>query len=431
MTSRAVFFAGTPRRRLGGALLVLLFAEAARAADAPPAQAGLPDTVTLTDVLTKAKSASARLAADRALVAIVEGEREGAGVYPNPSLAYSNATVANGANLLGGSQHTATVQVPVHVGGQRGTRIRAADARVNVARDEADAAEAELMAQARGLFTTLLVQQSLVTTLEATQDDLRSIRKSVGARAEAGFKSHYDVMRLDAELAVFGAQVEEARSTSMAISGALASLLGIPAWHPQAVGEPAPLRVTLEMPALWDEARARHPLLKRAQASEVAAHASLAVAYAERWPDLVFSAGAMVTTNEYSLAPIVGLAWTLPVFDRNQGTIAASLAGERAAALQTRAAEIELYNTLDTAVRVLHGRLSQLDGFERDVLARLPELRQLAEVAYRNGQATILELLDAIRTQNEQRVFHLSLIGSVMQAEIDVLKASGKVEWIP
>jgi outer membrane protein TolC len=55
----------------------------------------------------------------------------------------------------------------------------------------------------------------------------------------------------------------------------------------------------------------------------------------------------------------------------------------------------------------------------------------MAEVAYRNGQATILDLLDTVRTQNDQRAFHLSLIGSVMQAEIDVLKASGKVEWVP
>ena len=65
------------------------------------------------------------------------------------------------------------------------------------------------------------------------------------------------------------------------------------------------------------------------------------------------------------------------------------------------------------------------------MLARLPELREMAEVAYRSGQATILDLLDTIRTQNEQRAFRLSLMGSVMQAEIDVLKACGKVEWMP
>ena len=104
---------------------------------------------------------------------------------------------------------------------------------------------------------------------------------------------------------------------------------------------------------------------------------------------------------------------------------------EHAAAMQTTANEAAMHSNLETAIHVLRDRSAQLDRFEKGVLVKLPELRQLAEVAYRNGQATILDLLDTFRTESERRATHLALIEAVMQAEVDVLAASGNVEWHP
>jgi outer membrane protein, heavy metal efflux system len=397
----------------------------------PPSHAPLPDDLTLSDLLAKAKTVSAKLKVERAHIAVAAAQKQAASIYPNPSLSYISAMNASGSNLIGGTQHTAMLNQPLLVGGQRGSRQQEAAARLDVARDTYEVATEEMLADARRLFVTLLVKQELVKTLTATQADLSAIRKSIEARAEAGFKSRYDVMRLDSELAAFSAQVDGAKTDCMQVSGELASLLGIPDWHPRAVGEAAPAMVPADFRSLWKDARKGHPVIKAARASEVDTRRALDVAYSERWPDLVVSVGSVVTTSEYSFAPMVGLSWTFPVFDRNQGAVAKAAADQSAAELETHAAEVEIYNDLDTAIRVLNDRSQQLATFEKNVLAQLPELRQLAEFAYRNGQATILDLLDTFRTENERRAFHLSLVESVMQAEVNVLAAWGRVEWQP
>jgi len=398
---------------------------------AEAADRGVDEGITLRELFVRARRRSTVLDAARADVGVAEALRAWASVYPNPTVSYTNTTLLGGTNTTNGAQHSLTLTQPLYVGGQMGARYSSAEAGIDAARRQYRATESDLLAQARRLFVTLLVAQERVRLLESMKHDLMSVRETVKIRAEAGFKSRYDVQRIEAELAELTSRIEEANAACVATSGELASTLAIRDWRPRAVGEVAPLGVSTEVDELWRWGRAHHPGILAARAEQTAAVASTDVARAESWPDLALTAGAVMTTNDYSVAGIFGISWALPVFDRNQAVIGQAVATEHATALRANVAETKARGELQTSVDVLARRKADLARFQTEVIAGLPELRDLAQTAYRYGQATVLDLLDTFRTESDRRQAYLDKIEAVMQAEIDVLVAAGNVTWLP
>jgi len=91
----------------------------------------------------------------------------------------------------------------------------------------------------------------------------------------------------------------------------------------------------------------------------------------------------------------------------------------------------EMHAELDRATAVLAERNIALSHFRKDILARTPDLQQMAEDAYVTGQASILELIDAIETRYELQLMHHELLEQVIHAEVDVLHVLGRVEEAP
>jgi outer membrane protein TolC len=59
---------------------------------------------------------------------------------------------------------------------------------------------------------------------------------------------------------------------------------------------------------------------------------------------------------------------------------------------------------------------------------RAPNLRAMAQEAYRSGARDILALLDSTRSELDLALLQLALTAAVVDAEIDVLVAQGNVE---
>jgi cobalt-zinc-cadmium efflux system outer membrane protein len=107
---------------------------------------------------------------------------------------------------------------------------------------------------------------------------------------------------------------------------------------------------------------------------------------------------------------MAGLSVPLPVFDPNRGEIVRASAERDAAALdlaaQERTALAELNGAYDAA-RLLTERTALLargsDG-RPPFLARADEARRIALGAYREGAASLLQVIDAARAWNEARL---------------------------
>ncbi len=66
--------------------------------------------------------------------------------------------------------------------------------------------------------------------------------------------------------------------------------------------------------------------------------------------------------------------------------------------------------------------------FEQEILAKMSSLQQMAEDSYRGGQSQLSDLLDATRARFEVKLTHVGMREAVIQAEIDVLAVSGRIE---
>ena len=122
------------------------------------------------------------------------------------------------------------------------------------------------------------------------------------------------------------------------------------------------------------------------------------LAKAQGVPDLTLAAGAKYLRESDDLGAVFGVGIPLPLFDRNQGNVLAARAElartltlQRAAGVTARTAVAVAYEELAAA----HEEASML----RDEL--IPAARRTYDAvreAYRQGQASTLEVLDAQRT---------------------------------
>lgn len=91
----------------------------------------------------------------------------------------------------------------------------------------------------------------------------------------------------------------------------------------------------------------------------------------------------------------------LPVFDRNQGEIQRAKVGRRQVEARLAAFRLELDAEVGRAVATYRAARDRLDVFESGALEDARQVRDAAEYAYRRGEASFLEFLDAQRAFNE------------------------------
>jgi cobalt-zinc-cadmium efflux system outer membrane protein len=323
------------------------------------------------------------------------------------------------------TQHQVVLEQPLLVFHQRQVRVAAAD--LNVHAEEARVAEtlAQRRLTARQAFATLVSRQEQHRVVQESLSDLERVVLVVRGRAEAGERSRYDVMRIDTETELLRAQATNAQADVEEASGQLATLLGLPRWFPRAAGSLTPGDVPTDVPRLWETAQARRPSLIAIRQEQAAARGGLFLAQRERLPVPAVSGGAQLTNDVTGQSVFFGLSMPLALFDRNQGAIAKANAQVAASQRAAEAEMAEVRADIERAAAVLLKRREALTRLESEVVQRTPMLRAMAEDAYREGNADILELLDAMRSLKDIQLSHVQQLEATKLAEEAVVAAAG------
>lgn len=387
----------------------------------------LPQRVTIAQLLEIVREKSPRFAALRVPIEAAKADVVGAGILPNPRVTYGRYDLVSRRNTMydGNVQQEVTLEIPVLIAGQRSARRTAAERRLEATEAGVEADFAGLAYEVWRLFVKLLAGQERVAVLRDAANDIERLRAIVAGREEAGSASPYDVLRIGIEGKSLDARLESARNELVATAGDMGSLLGLPGWQPEAVGKLAPLGVPTDLASLWDEAERRNPELEAARRQQLAADAGLDRARRERWPTPSLLVGSAFTERPYGMASFVGVSVELPLFDRGQGGMARASVEKQAASLEQQLIVSRTRAELERALELLARRRDSRMKFEREVVDKLPSLKQMGESAYRLGKGTLLELLDASRSRTQIRIDHLDLLEAETVAELDALKASG------
>jgi len=410
------------------AIVMLLFSSSLAFSEEQMKSQALPNEVSIRQLLQLVREKSPRYAVARSQIEMSQAEVVAADVLPNPKASYGRYDQAGGrrnTQFDGPSQQNITVEVPLLLAGQRGARKDAAERRVEVAEADVETQYNRLIRETWRLFVQLLAGQQRVAMLEDASRELKRLQTIIVGKEQAGTASRYDVMRITQEVQSLKARLENAYTDNAGVVGELGVLLGFPNWKPQAKGVLAPIGITADVNTLWLQAEQNNPELESARRQAIAADSGLERARRERWPVPSLLLGTAFTDQPYGNTTYAGVSVDLPIFDRGQGGMARASAEKHAALLKRELLLSATRQELERAVAVLARRRATLAEFDRDVLAPLPSLKQMAENAYRFGKTGLLELLDSSRSGTEIKLNHLELVVAEIEAELDTLMASG------
>jgi cobalt-zinc-cadmium efflux system outer membrane protein len=395
---------------------------AAHAADAPPP----PAETTWADVLRLAREATPRLDVERGSVAMAAADRRTAGELANPSLTLGREKpTGGGATLFDGDRvDSVGLEMPLKAPGLRSARIRSADHSLSAARFQAQAHVNTLAADAGEAFIELMLAQRQVDVLASAEKELNVLHNVVEARQQNGVSSQYDLLRLNVEMANWHGRLHEAQTDVLERQARLATLLGFSAWQPVAVGDLRALAEQLRPDeAIFDVTT--HPALKAATAEQASAESRVQLAERERLPEISLDIDKNRTTAPFGASRHIGVTVEVPIMNRRQGALDHARAEADAAAAERRITEAELRTDLTRSTSIAAERQRVLEQFDAQVTGHLPELKDMAEVAYRVGNTPMVELLDAARTRYEAQLQHTQLEAELVVARLEAAAARG------
>lgn len=328
---------------------------------------------------------------------LADAEAQIARAYPNPELEISGGPWRSRLGASAGNSTAYGVTQPIDLPSVRAARIGAAAAGMESAAALAQSVRLAIGYQARKAYFDLLRRQEDERIARENVELLRQIRDRVLRRVEVGEAPRFELVRAEAEalvaenaLAASILRVEEARSSLRRLTANT-----LPPRFAVTGAEP-------ELPAM--------PLLTELQPGMIAAHPSLRALFAEReraqrllqqeralsgpQPALRFGE----TRDPEMRATMVGVTLSIPLWNRREGQIAQARAGIDLVSAQLEQQRVQLLRELDSAYARLSIAQRQIGTFEAGLLRSAGIALQAAEAAYRFGERSFLEVLDAQRT---------------------------------
>lgn len=342
-----------------------------------------------------------------------------AGLWPNPSVGWERSrTGGMGADS---TESTLVLSQTLDVSGRRGLRREAAESRLGAARYGGKEREATLVADVRRRFGEALHRDRTRAALEDWRRRIESASQTVARLAKAGEVSGYDRRRLEREARSAAARAAGTAADSARLRYALAGVTG-DASTPvggSLLPDDAPPLESLRS-AITDR-----PDLARLDEQANAYDREVAAAHRGWIPDVTVEIGRkrVAEAGGSDHGPVVGVSIPIPLFDR--GNAAAGRAQAQSSMLRAEhtlarsAAEAEL-DGLWRQARELRRVAAE---FRAQTQPESRELSRIAETAYRAGEGSLLELLDAYRSEldTELTALDLELRARTARIELDLL----------
>ena len=402
-----------------GAVNAADLASGAEAVTSPVAAPVAP--VTLQEYLRLVVQNQPALAAERMQTALAKADSRTASAFPNPAAHYSSK---RGEKEWG-------VEQPIPIFGQRGMRMENAKLGEKAAVANADVAVAVTMSDAAHAFNELLVAQQRYKVWQGAQDELNKAGYIVKGQIEAGTRSRYDGARLNLQQAQMSMQVSKAQAALKDAASRVASIAAMPQWQVRVDGslQASELRHAPAYGPLWETAQTRLPVLRAAQAELDRARQKIKLEQREALPTPTFGVARIRNSVDGSFNQ-VGVNVEIPLFDRRQGAIDRAKVEADQAELRRDAAVLAAQSELQRSLQQLQLRRTAVRDYEKEGLAQIAPLHQMAQDAYKLGKGTILELIDALGSITEHRLEHLELVKDMLDAEWEVRLASGDLPQI-
>jgi outer membrane protein TolC len=368
------------------------------------------------DAVTYALSHRPELRAASDRISVSERLRSQAGLIPNPRFLFRKEDLrTDHFNFGENSQSYWEGEQLLETSGKRGGRIAIAQQGIDQSRLRAELERRQIVLNVLESYWKAKAAQSLAALYAQDADYFRLVIEYHEARFHEGKIAEVDLLRVRLQGEQIRAAAANARLDSQKALLALAQEMNAASNSAWVLSEDfESLEVPTRLPTGTDAVSLRTEGLL-AQQAIAGAEAQTRLAKANGRPDLLFTGG---YKRDVAIdTPVAGVQFDLPLFNRNQGAVAAARADEDAARESYQATRNRLAGELALAQREYEMRREQYLQTFKPLREEAIEISNISRAAYQAGGLDLLRLLDAERARVDAELsyvralegFHLSV----------------------
>jgi cobalt-zinc-cadmium efflux system outer membrane protein len=373
-------------------------------------------TFDLDHIINLALERNPTIAGAQSVIEQNEGRRIEAGAYPNPTIGAQTANAAlrdptNGTRL---TEYSMSVHQTVEWPGMRAARQDAATAGLAGATVGLDEAKLNLIAEVKGLFYELLLAERTVDLLQQNLEIVQEVARIVKARVRSGEGPQFEAVKADVEVLKAKQEMTKAKNVVrvklVGLDTLTAGALG-PRYKVQ--GDFRSLRDRLDPEQMAARDLSQHPVLKRQGKLVEQAESTVSKERQARVPNVTLFGGYAREVGREAV--LGGVSVPTPLWYRQQGHIATALGTQRKEEAELIRARNDLTRAINQHAREAETAQDQIIVYEEGLLKQAQEALRIAQLSFRQGASSLLDVLDAQRVQRQITVdynlarFELSL----------------------
>lgn len=331
-----------------------------------------------------------------------EGRRTQAGAYPNPSI---GAQTGNGAlrDPSTGSRMTEyglSVHQTVEWPGMRAARQDAAAAGLASATVGLDEAKLNLIAEVKQAFYELLLAERTVDLLQQNLEIVQEVARIVRARVRSGEGPQFEAVKADVEVLKAKQEMTKAKnSVRVKLVGLDTLTAGALGPRYKVEGDFRSLRDRLDPEQMAARDLSQHPILKRQGKLVEQAEFTVDKERQGRVPNVTLFGGYSREVGREAV--VAGVSLPTPLWYRQQGHIATALGTQRKEEAELIRARNDLARAINQHAREAETAQEQILVYEEGLLKQAQEALRIAQLSFRQGASSLLDVLDAQRVQRQ------------------------------
>lgn len=331
-----------------------------------------------------------------------QGQQIAAGAYPNPTLYGQSGRGAIRDPSLGVelTEYAVTVGQPLEWPAKRAARQRAADAGFAGAGAGFSEKQLNLMAEVRIAFDELLFAQRQAELAQQNLAIMEDVKRIVNTRVRLGEAPQFEAIKAQVEVLKANQVVTRARNTVRATRVALDTLtVGALGRVYTIKGDFRPIPSELHLEDLVASMLKNHPSLNRLARLVERADYTVDFERQARVPNVTVGGGYWREIGREAVT--ANLSVPVPIWYQRKGEIASALGVRRQQEAELLRMRNELLRAVNLHYQDVQTTAELIRVFEEGLLKQAEEALRIAQFSFRQGAASLLEVLDAQRVQRQ------------------------------
>lgn len=356
-----------------------------------------------------------------------EAEALQAGLLPNPELEFGLESVASNEPFSdpGTSETSISLSQLLRLGGKGHKSRKAARLQTELAGWDFETRRLDVLTLTATTFVGVLAAQMQVELADELAELSERFYRTVTERVTAGESSPVEQTRAQVTLAASHIARDQARLSLEMTRNELAALWGDDtATFERAVGsleQVDPVPPLEQLSAFLDQ----NPDIARWETEAELQTAQVSLERANAIPDLTLTAGVTNYRETDDKAFVIGASIPFPLFNRNQGGIAAARAAHSKIRQESQAARHQARLDLASSYSNLVTARFTATTLQEQILPAASDAFAAVDFGYRAGRFSFLEVLDAQRTLFEVREQQIEALAAYHQARASVERLIG------